>query len=56
MTEEKVFKPMPGWTPLVILVVLIVLAPAAIIGGAVAESAVLILVGVGRRNPRRPVA
>ncbi len=46
MTEEKVFKPMPGWTPLVILVVLIVLAPAAIISGAVAESGILIFLGV----------
>ena len=46
MTQEKVFKPMPGWTPLAITVVLIVAAPVGIVSGAVAESGVLVFLGV----------
>ena len=46
MIEERMYRPMSGWFPLMITIVLIVLAPIAIISGAIAESGVLVFVGV----------
>ncbi len=46
MIQEKAYRPMLGWFPLVIVVVLIFVAPIAIISGAILESGALVFVGV----------
>ncbi len=46
MIEEKVFRPMSGWIPLGVVIVLVLFAPTAIVSGAVAENGVLIVLGI----------
>ncbi len=46
MIEERVYKPMSGWFPLIVALALIVTAPTAFIIGVVGEILVLLFVGV----------
>ena len=46
MIEEKVFKPISGWFPLLVAIGLIVAAPAFFVGGATSDNWVPVVLGV----------